>query len=376
MQKTIVISQRNLSRTTSGTPRKVHEEIRLLSELGHRVYAISEKINRDAVRQSGGIPVKTLRWPVNSYVRRLFYDRQVRRLARKIKSDLVIGHGDIINQDILFIHNCVHLAHEQVYGRPMDSRYPRGRIHKAILSARHFKMLVCNSHLMKRDLTSRFGIPDEMTTVLYPEYDDTIFRMEDHSEHRNRFREIHDIGESEFVVGLITSGDFKKRNVELLIRAVHTLSKRESFRILLVGEKNPAPAMALTRELGMEKNVIFAPCIDDVQMYYHGIDLFVIPALIEEFGRSVLEAMACGNPVIVSDRTGASEIMEGPSRDFILNDLTVESLAGLISELHSRPELRRELGEINRNTAAGYTASRQAERFSNIVEPFIAGSSG
>lgn len=371
MRKNIVISQRNLRHTTSGTPRKVHEETRYLSERGHRVYVLAERIDAHAVRESGGIPVKTRRWPIRNYTRRTYYDRQVRRFAEKNKPDLVIGHGDIIHQDILFIHNCVHLAHELVHGKPMDPKYPRGRIHHEILTRRQFRLLVCNSHLARQDLTRRFSIPDDCATVLYPEYNDRIFGPDDHESHRRRFRRQYHLEDDLFVIGLVTSGDFQKRNAELLIRAFHALRKQYPLRLLLVGENYPEPAATLVRQLGLDDTVIFAPCTDTVQIYYHGIDLFVLPALIEEFGRTVLEVMACGVPVIVGGRVGAAEILEGSSRDCILEDSSMETLCGKIVRLYENPSLRRELSELNHQTATRYCASAQAERFGAIVEPFL-----
>jgi UDP-glucose:(heptosyl)LPS alpha-1,3-glucosyltransferase len=55
--------------------------------------------------------------------------------------------------------------------------------------------------------------------------------------------------------------------------------------------------------------VTFAPTIREVAQYFHAVDLLLYPAWLEEYGRAVLEGLACGTPALVSTAVGAAEVM-------------------------------------------------------------------
>jgi UDP-glucose:(heptosyl)LPS alpha-1,3-glucosyltransferase len=366
--KTVVISQKNLAETFSGVPKKVHEEIRYFASHGCRVYAVAEQIDKRAVTGSGGIPVKTIRLPFGGYLRRTFYMHRTERFIKKVEPDIVIGHGDIVHQDILFIHNCVHLTYELVNNASVPKDHEVAKLHEQILNSRNFKALVCNSELMKNDLSERFSIDPDCMHVIHPEADPKKFKPEDRDNLRNLKREELGINRDETVIGLITSGNFKKRNADLLIDTAQIL-KQEPFKILIAGKNRDPQYRKRAEDLGLG-NIIFVPSIPDVEKYYHAIDIFMLPAHIEEFGRSVLEAMMCGVPVVVSSMTGAGEILEGEARDFVMEEKTPEAYAAAIKKLAQDSKLRNRLGKANAQTALSYTAEKQREKFDSLIKKY------
>lgn len=367
-KKTVLICQKDLKGMSSGVQRKVHEEIRYFSEKGYTVFVVAEKIDKEAVKKSGGIPVKTLRWPISGYYRRLNYLRRASSFIKKFAPNLVIGHGDIVEQDICYIHNCVHLAYETIDGKPIPSDHEVGQIHSKILTEKKFKKLICNSNLMKNDLTKRFSIPIDKVQVIYPEYDPDVFKL-DGSALRNQFRQENNFDEHIVLIGLITSGNFKKRNLDLLIEAVKKLAQPKlNFKVVVAGKDNINRYVSKISELELNDYFLFLPGIKAVELYYHGIDVFVLPAHIEEFGRSVLEAMGCGKPVVVSGMVGASEILEGDSREFILSDLTASELFVKLSIIIQDKSLREELGVLNYKIAQNFSKKIKYGEFNNLIK--------
>lgn len=367
----IVIAQRRLKNQHSGTPRKVFQEIQALTERGYAVHAIAEKISRDAVREVGGIPHKALRWPIKSIARCRFFNWQTQRYVRRIQPKLVIGHGDITRQDVLVLHNCLHLAQERINPEARGNETPSMRFHAAMLRAGHYRLIVCNSRLMQSDLKTRYGLSEDRLPVIYPEYDDEQFRRDNRVALRATFRSQYGISDNMPVVGLITSGDFQKRNVRLVIDALADFMRADRFRLLLVGQ----PRCRFSRERltaqGIEDKVILAPTIDQAEIYYHGTDLFVLPALLEEFGRSALEAMACGLPVVLSRHVGATEILPDISHDFILDNISELELRTKVDQFLRDPALRAEIGAANYKAAQQYTAACQTRRFVDLIGPLL-----
>jgi UDP-glucose:(heptosyl)LPS alpha-1,3-glucosyltransferase len=363
MTKKVFISQKDLIGIYSGVQRKVHEEIRYFAKHGFKVYVCAERINTDAVLKSGGIPTKTFRWPFSGLKRRLNYLKRAETKIKKIQPDLIIGHGDIVKQDICYIHNCVHLAHKLIHKIEIPENHEVGVIHSKILTEQNFKLLVCNSKLMQNDLTKRFNIPLEKSTVIYPEYSPKKFQKEDQALRENT-RNSLDITD-EFVIGLVTSGNFKKRNVDGLLKAAANLNG--NFKILIAGKDKSEKFIQQSHELGIADKVMFARARTDVEAYYHAIDLFVLPAWIEEFGRSVLEAMGCSKPVIVSDTVGASELLRDKSSEFIIKADDTIKFTGLMQKLIDDSQLCLELAQLNYQIASENTDLARANDFSHML---------
>lgn len=366
--KTILISQKDLHATRAGVPRKVHEEIKYFASRGHKVYAAAERIDKEAVHKSGGVPWKTLRWPISGFFRRMFYMKRTERAIKKLKPDLVIGHGDIVQQDIAYIHNCVHLAYELINGKKIPEDHQVAQIHEMILRSQLFKVLVCNSNLMKKDLVTRFGVPEHKIEVIYPEYDPKKFNLNGEELRKKKRKELG-FSEEDIIIGLITSGNFKKRNLKLLIEAC-ALIKDANFKVLVAGKDKAEPYLELLRENNLEDRFTFAPSINEVEEYYHAIDIFTLPAHIEEFGRSILEAMGCGKPVVPSIMTGASELLQAKSGDYILKNKSPDEYAQKLRSLVESGELRKELGELNYSTALENSDQARADDFGIMLEKY------
>jgi glycosyltransferase involved in cell wall biosynthesis len=84
---------------------------------------------------------------------------------------------------------------------------------------------------------------------------------------------------------------------------------------------------------------------------YRSADLLVAPSRYEAFGMVVIEAMACGTPVIASPHGGPSEIVADGSTGFLVEPSQTSLLAARIGELASDSELRRTIGSRARAQA-------------------------
>ena len=361
MTKKILIAQKDLNAIRSGVPRLVLSEIRYFKEGGHQIFLAAERIDTQAIIEAGGTPYKTFRWPISGLFRRKFYMERIAKAVKKLKPDFVIGHGDIVTQDICFIHNCVHLAYELINkGKKIPADHEMAKIHEEILTKKDFKVLVCNSQMMKNDLTQRFSLEDRKVIVHYPELNQNIF-----GKGKENIRAELGISEDTIVIGLITSGGFKKRNVKLLLSVASQLETKEKIHIIIAGKDKKEPFASIIES--SKYPISFLQPTNKVEEYYNSCDIFVLPAHIEEFGMSVMEAMACGKPVIINNKVGAGELFEGKSKEFILPSLEPQELEiRLLKLIHSK-ELRRELGELNYNIAMKNSSLNQKEKFEEVL---------
>ena len=334
----------------------------VLQKAGYKVYVVGELIDKKAYEKISVTALSTLRMPIGGYLKRRFFNWQLQCIARWVNPDLIIGHGDLLKQHIVYIHNCAHLAHEMIFGTSLPAKSGYGRMHQKILQEQQFSMLVCNSKMMQRDLCRRFKIPKNKSCVLYPRINNLQFSLQKRSDLRKSSREDLMIDDTEILLGIVVSGAFVKRNVSLFIELIDHLRKTHKnlkIRGLIAGSNKGNTYIKKIDSLGLNKAIVVAPSIDSPEHYYTALDIFVLPAIIEEFGLSVVEAMACGNPVVISNMVGASELLSHTSGNAIVSEMNVQKYASSLAPLLNNPKLRQATGQQNAELATNYQPENQ-----------------
>jgi len=126
--------------------------------------------------------------------------------------------------------------------------------------------------------------------------------------------------ENRFVVGHVGRFHYAKNHEFLIGVFAQILQQKENAVLLLVGEGSRMNEMKeLTKELGIEQQVIFAGRQTKPSDYYHAMDLLVFPSRYEGLPGTIVEAQAAGLPCLVSDRVtkdvGVTELVEYESLD-------------------------------------------------------------
>ena len=122
----------------------------------------------------------------------------------------------------------------------------------------------------------------------------------------------------------------ERRNLSALIRAFAVLKRAHGLphKLLIVGADLPgtSPFRSVIAELGLEHDVVIRGHVTHAEMVsvYNAAALFIYPSSYEGFGMPVLEAMACGAPVITLDNTAFPEFAGGVAH--LLPDARVETL--------------------------------------------------
>lgn len=112
----------------------------------------------------------------------------------------------------------------------------------------------------------------------------------------------------------------KVKHLDLLIRAwSEFINGNKNSGLIIVGDgREKDSLMKLVRELNLEKNVVFEPATDDVVSYYRGADCFVLCSWYEGWGRTIIEALACGCPVIMTDVGCAGEVVRNNENGLVV----------------------------------------------------------
>lgn len=161
---------------------------------------------------------------------------------------------------------------------------------------------------------------------------------------------------------LLIGNDWRTKGLAPLLQSL-ALIHELPWKLLVVGRDVREPYDKMIRDDGISDRVIFSSSSPNVMQFYAAADAYVGPSLEDAYGLPVLEAMACGLPVLTSSRAGVSEIIDDGISGIILRDPcdTQELLSGL-RRLMTDPLLCRQLGEHAARVAQNQTWDRNAQR--------------
>lgn len=353
-----VIAIRKLNKTT-GAARIALQQISILKDLGYRVKIICEEADKKTIRSYGGDLKIIRKFPLNGFIRRLWFSKRTNAWCRRNDPTLVISHGDIENSDVIYMHNCVDLAQEIIHPNATQQKSGVSKIHHRILNKSAYSRIVANSQLMADDLAKRYAIEPNKISISHPGFDALQFNSSVQKKFREKQR--HALGVSEQVkfIGLITSGDFKKRNLDLFIDIADQLTKnaKNEYHFLVIGQGNIKQYQEKSAQYGILDHFTWKKTVSNIEHYYAALDLFVLPAHIEEFGCVVVEAMACATIPLISERVGAGEILQGELSELIVTGYDTEKWTHKIENLVStdNSKIKKQLTE----TASHYTYEYQ-----------------
>jgi UDP-glucose:(heptosyl)LPS alpha-1,3-glucosyltransferase len=271
------------------------------------------------------------------------------RALRDHPDQISIGFSKTWGQDILFPQGGLHAASVQHNYHKHRSSWARrlARLVRSLdlahwsytlLERRQYlgtqrPLLVVNSEMVRQHFALHFNISPDEVRVVRAAIDPDRFAEPDRPRRRIEWREKWGIRPEE-TVALFVAMNYQLKGLEPLLHAVHLLPARSPFRLLVVGSPHTRRYEQLARRLGITRSVLFLGPRRDVQNCYFASDFLVHPTFYDPCSLVVLEALACGLPVVTTRYNGAGELLH-PGRE-----------GYVISEPHDHAELARCMGKL------------------------------
>jgi glycosyltransferase involved in cell wall biosynthesis len=237
-------------------------------------------------------------------------------------------------------------------GESSFRRYERAYTGRETAAAfARFRAIVANSPVLEAQLVERYGVPKECITVLPNGVDEERFRPLDRPESRRR------LGLPEGRPILAFVGHWSERKGPL--RVMEAIRGRPDIGAVFLGRGLQRPSGPQVLHAGPVPH-------EDVPVWLSAADLFVLPTLDEGCSNALLEALACGLPVVTSDRPfNRAVVDESVAR--LVEPRDPAAIGAAIAALVDRPEERAKLAGAALAHARAFSLERRAARIHALL---------
>jgi len=318
--------------------------------------------------------------PPTSNLRRLpFHDKWLMRVWHRLRVplpvELVVGKVDLFHSPDFTLPPTLSgvptllTVHDLSFIRDPDSAWPslRAFLKKAVpRSVKRATHVLADSQATKNDLVELFGTPAAKITVLYSGVDARFTPVRDQAE--------IDRGCAKYQVPrpfILSVGTLQPRkNYGRLIEAVAQFAPILPHHLVITGGEGwlYETIFEQVKRLGLEDRVHFPGFVDDADLpaLYSAADLFALVSLYEGFGLPLLEAMACGTPVIGSNVSSLPEVIGDVGLQ--VDPRNVDDIAHALRQMIDQPELRERSIGLGLERAKMFTWDKAARELLGIYD--------
>jgi glycosyltransferase involved in cell wall biosynthesis len=272
------------------------------------------------------------------------------------------------------LYDLIPLSHKEILADPRI----RAWYYRKLGYLQSADILLSISDYSQKDAASLLNI-DPTRIVTISSAVDERFRLLDHESRNAGYQSVSKLFNLNRPFVLYIGGYDPRKNVESLIRAFAHLPRniRGQYMLVLAGWVNPereSTLRSLIRQQGVRsEEVIWTHKVSDEQLValYNLCDLFVFPSLQEGFGLPVLEAMACGAPVLAADATSLPEVVA--REDMLFSPTDVAALARKMTAVLSDRALAEDYRRHGLERARFFSWQASARRALDVFESRVSG---
>ncbi len=346
------------------------------------VYELTERL---ALKQGLEIHVICNRWrpgasqvrfhkapkiPFPRWLRPLSFAYSVQRIINPHKFDIVHSHERIFECDLMTFHGIPHKNWVKEARAKRLTLFDRATAYaeKRCIGNRRLKRIFPVSSLVKEEFQRIYETDESKIEIMHPGISLKRFSLSNHEGARHEMRKALGLSPDDIAV-LFVGMNFEIKRLGLILKGIARAKAIESragaLRLLIAGKGDNGRYMKMAGSLGIEKRVTFLGVVNDVERYFFASDIFAMPSIFDTFGIVVLEAMAAGLPVIISETVGAKDIVSQGNSGFVLpkNPSENDMANALLSLLDQ--DKRIDMGKRGNKAALNHdwdaVASRMAE---------------
>jgi glycosyltransferase involved in cell wall biosynthesis len=162
------------------------------------------------------------------------------------------------------------------------------------------------------------------------------------------------------------------KGVYYLIEAFTQLRLPKS-ELVLIGQIDPSMQAIVKRSIEMNKCIRHIANVPNTELfqYYNKASVFVLPSIVDAYGLVVLEAMACGLPVIVTENVGIKELIQEGVNGFVIPIRDINTLKERLLFLYQNKAKRLQMGYEARQRVQEFTWDQYGKRLIRVYEEIL-----
>ena len=226
------------------------------------------------------------------------------------------------------------------------------------------------------ELKDTFRVSAEKIRYIYNGIDLQDFFNQFKKHNPLEVRQEYGISKEDWVIG-VTARLVSDKGHEYLIRAAKELEKEfPNLHVLIVGDGKYRPHLEnLAQDLKLRARIHFTGNLKDVSRPLAAVDVFALPAVWREgFGLSIVEAMVCQKPVIVTNIWALNTLIQDRVNGVLVEPRSVKDLADAIRRFLEDPEFRERIGKAGQAIAwERFSLDRMAHELEKVYEEVLLG---
>ncbi len=347
---------------------------RYLSDRGHSVFLLShhgKKISDDKFTHLPlGSDIGGSKESIGSFVvRNITFLPDALKKIKKIKPDLIlcVGAGQLLSTFLSGVF------FSKLFGIPVVSEWRGSDLLLKNSSWRRTakKMILKNSAtniVRSEDMRKKaVDLEPRSDMVISPSKGIDTDKFEPKSTHA---------GPSDKVKVLYVGRLHELKGLDYLIEAFSEVkNKYDKVELLIIGSGDfKGDLERSVHDEGLDEDVKFIGEVEHLELinHYQNSDIFVLPSLSEGLSNVIMEAMACGLPVIATDVGGNRELVKHEKGGLVVDAKDVSILQSSLEKLLNDAELREKMGRFNRIYIQKFNQdsvlSKKAELLEKVVE--------
>ncbi|MBI5893793.1 MAG: glycosyltransferase [Deltaproteobacteria bacterium] len=368
-----------------------------LKEKGHDVFlAVGPTVEPQAdiklFSKNSNIPVSYLKFLIRNInpFRDIPAFFEILKLIKKIKPDVLHTHtskagflGRIAGR-LAGVKTVVHTPHGHIFYGYYNSLISRIFIYLEKLASRFCDKIITLTEIEKREYIKE-GVADKEKIISIPCGIDI-----------DRFTQLEGKSHPSLLTGFTLNKDKSIRNklaispdakvigwagrlepvkgCEYFLRACHLIKKDlPDVKFLIVGDGPLRKEMEeLALSLDLKNEVIFLGFRNDMPEIMNSIDVLVHTPLNEGLGRVLLEAMACGKPIVAANVGGIPEIVKHDINGILVPSKDYVSTANETIRILKDKKLAERLGEGGKKVAMGFSIKTMVEKTNRLYNTLLA----
>jgi glycosyltransferase involved in cell wall biosynthesis len=308
---------------------------------------------------------RSTRWDTRRPLRRILWEQAaLPLLARQTQLDLLHGAVNVVPAlaacpSVVTVHDLSFMRYPQAFP-PVQRAYLQSQVRRSTRAARR---VIAVSQATRQDVVELFDVAPERIDVVHNGVD-ACFSLAP-TEQVEAFRRRQGLPQR-YVLHLGTLEP--RKNLVRLVQAFAQVRANDPgqppAKLVLAGGKgwDYGAIFAEVDRLGLAQDVIFPGYVADEELawWYRAAAVFAYPSLLEGFGLPVLEAMACGAPVVTSNLSSLPEVAGDAA--LLVDPTSVDALAAALLRLLADAGLATDLRARGQAQAARFPWSRTAQQ--------------